>query len=467
MTRRPLRSSLRSRLVWRLVPLQAGLLALLVLLVVGTLWGTGLLLDDRDEDHVIDIVQQAVTRDAAGGLTLRSTPELRHLRAEIPDLWFIIRDRQGHVLSEGAVPPEFARIGDALDHISQARLGWQFLDDDPRKPAARLKRVETAAGNVQVLTATQGKMSAGKAVLALATVFAGFVLPSLVLMTLVTLVATPLVVRRALAGLGIAADRARQIDIDKRGTRLPLTSVPTEIAPLVTAVNDALARLDEGYARHKRFVADAAHELRTPIAILTTRLETLPASPDKTRLLEDAARLANLAEQLLDIQRLDQSRATFTRIDLVTIGRHVAADLAPLAIAAGYQIEFDCEAEPIESLGDQIAIERVLTNIVQNAIQHARGGGPIAVRIRAGAGHAEVAFSNPGEPLAPEQLARLFDRFYRIDASRPNSDASHGLGLAIVKAVATMHGGTVFAHSQDGITTIGFSVGLAGEAAPA
>jgi signal transduction histidine kinase len=436
MTRRPLRSSLRSRLVWRLVPLQASLLALLVLLVVGTLWGTGLLLDDRDEDHVIDIVQQAVTRDAAGGLTLRSTPELRHLRAEIPDLWFIIRDRQGHVLSEGAVPPEFARIGDALDHISQARLGWQLLDDDPRKPAARLKRVETAAGNVQVLTATQGKMSAGKAVLALATVFAGFVLPSLVLMTLVTLVATPLVVRRALAGLGIAADRARQIDIDKRGTRLPLTSVPTEIAPLVTAVNDALARLDEGYARHKRFVADAAHELRTPIAILTTRLETLPASPDKTRLLEDAARLANLAEQLLDIQRLDQSRATFTRIDLVTIGRHVAADLAPLAIAAGYQIEFDCEAEPIESLGDQIAIERVLTNLVQNAIQHAGRRGTISIGVSR---PATIDVVDQGAGIPEEQRARIFEPFYRLHPL----DRGAGLGLNLVREIVQLHGGHV------------------------
>src|SRR5215475_4936880 len=111
--------------------------------------------------------------------------------------------------------------------------------------------------------------------------------------------------------------------------------IPLEVAPLVTAVNEALARLDEGYSRHKRFVADAAHELRTPIAILNTRLEALQDGPDKTRLLEDTARLATLAEQLLDIQRLDQCRDPFSRVDLAIIAQNVAADLAPLAIAGG------------------------------------------------------------------------------------------------------------------------------------
>jgi len=370
MMRQSATPSLRSRLVWRLVPLQAALLTFLVLLVVGTLWGTGLLLDTRDEEHVIDVLQKAVERDAEGKLDLVSTPALKALRSSVPDLWFIIRDKQGQSLSEGSVPVEFARIGNALDHISQARLGWQLLDDDPRKPAARLKRVDTAAGNVQILTATQGSMSAGKAALVTSFVFLGFALPSLLLMTLATVITTPVVVRRALTGLDAAADQARRIDIERRGARLPVEHVPAEIVPLVNAVNDALARLDEGYARHKRFAADAAHELRTPIAILSTRLESLPQGPDKVRLTEDAARLATLAEQLLDIQRLDQNRAPFARVDLVAIGQRVVADLAPLAIRAGYDISFESAASRIETMGDQTALERALTNLIQNAIEH-------------------------------------------------------------------------------------------------
>ena len=436
MMRQSATPSLRSRLVWRLVPLQAALLTLMVLLVVGTLWGTGLLLDTRDEEHVIDVLQKAVERDAEGKLDLVSTPALKALRSSVPDLWFIIRDKQGQSLSEGSVPVEFARIGNALDHISQARLGWQLLDDDPRKPAARLKRVDTAAGNVQILTATQGSMSAGKAALVTSFVFLGFALPSLLLMTLATVITTPVVVRRALTGLDAAADQARRIDIERRGARLPVEHVPAEIVPLVNAVNDALARLDEGYARHKRFAADAAHELRTPIAILSTRLESLPQGPDKVRLTEDAARLATLAEQLLDIQRLDQNRAPFARVDLVAIGQRVVADLAPLAIRAGYDISFESAASRIETMGDQTALERALTNLIQNAIEHGGRRGTIGVRVTL---PATIDVMDQGAGIPEEQRARIFEPFYRVQPLNRGA----GLGLNLVREIVHLHEGRV------------------------
>ncbi len=436
MMRQSATPSLRSRLVWRLVPLQAALLTLLVLLVVGTLWGTGLLLDNRDEEHVIDVLQKAVERDPEGKLDLVSTPALKALRSSVPDLWFIIRDKQGQSLSEGSVPVEFARIGNALDHISQARLGWQLLDDDPRKPAARLKRVDTAAGNVQILTATQGSMSAGKAALVTSFVFLGFALPSLLFMTLATVIATPVVVRRALTGLDAAADQARRIDIERRGARLPVEHVPAEIVPLVNAVNDALARLDEGYARHKRFAADAAHELRTPIAILSTRLESLPQGPDKVRLTEDAARLATLAEQLLDIQRLDQNRAPFARVDLVAVGQRVVADLAPLAIGAGYDISFESAASRIETMGDQTALERALTNLIQNAIEHGGRRGTIGVRVTL---PATIDVMDQGAGIPEEQRARIFEPFYRVQPLNRGA----GLGLNLVREIVHLHEGRV------------------------
>lgn len=428
--------SLRSRLIRWLVPLQAGLLALLTLLVMSTLFLTGLLLDDRDEEHAIDVVTQAVTRDVGGGLMLRPTRDLQKLRAETPDLWFLVRDRRGHSISEGMVPAEFGKIGDALDDISQARLGWQMFDDDPRKPAARMKRVSTAAGTVLILTATQGPMSFTKALLATSIAFVSFALPSLALMTLATFLATPIVVRRALAGLDAAASKARQIDIHKRGTRLPTQGVPAEVTPLVTAVNDALKRLDDGYVRHQRFIADAAHELRTPIAILTTRLELLPPSADKTRLAEDAARLATLAEQLLDIQRLDQHRNPFTTIDLVGLGRRVTADLAPLAIAAGYDLAFDAADARIATRGDQMALERALTNLVQNAIQHGGRRGTISIRV---SHPATIEVSDQGDGIPEEQQALIFEPFYRVHPL----DRGAGLGLNMVREIVHLHGGEI------------------------
>jgi signal transduction histidine kinase len=427
---------LRSRLSWRLLALQAALLLALVAVVVGALCASGFVLAERDEDRVIDVVQHALARNADGDLTLRSTPDLKQLRAETPDLWFLVRDRQGHSLVEGTVPAEFAAIGGGLDQISQARLGWQMFEDDPRKPAARLKRVDTDAGNVQIITATQGRLTGAKALLMTSLAFLGIALPGLLVMGTATFIATPMIVQRAFRGLDTTADQARRIDIHQRGARLSVEKIPLEVVPLVAAVNDALARLDQGYARHKRFVADAAHELRTPIAILNTRLESLPSGPDKTRLMEDAARLATLAEQLLDIQRLDRCSHPFTRVDLVGIAQNAAADLAPLAIAAGYELALDAPATPIETIGDAAALERALTNLVQNAIQHGPRRGTIGIRVSK---PACIEVTDDGAGVPADQREQIFEPFYRLTPL----DRGAGLGLNMVREIVLLHGGQV------------------------
>ena len=328
--------SLRWRLVSRLVVLQAAMLSVLVLFVVGALWAGGFLTSLESEDDTIDALRTAIARDANGGIVVRDTPALAKRRDVAPDLWFVIRDREGHSVSQGRVPQEYARIGDALDGIGQARLGWNL--GDPPRPTARMKWIDTPAGNLQILTGPGGAIPWRRVALAISTLFLTVVLPIVALMTLATLVATPMVVRRTLAGLGRAAAQAEKIDIDGRGARLPLEAVPSEIVPLVSAVNDALLRLDEGYERHQRFLVDAAHELRTPIAILQTRLESLSLGADKGRVLEDVARLSTLADQLLDLQRVNRQIDRFSRVDIVAIGKKVTADLAPLAIAADYAI---------------------------------------------------------------------------------------------------------------------------------
>ncbi|OPY96879.1 two-component sensor histidine kinase [Bradyrhizobium sacchari] len=429
---------LRSRLSWRLLSLQAALLLALVAVVVGALCASGFVLAERDEDRVIDVVQRALTRDAQGGLALRPTAELQQLRGDTPDLWFLVRDRQGRILTEGAVPAEFAAIGSGLDQISQARLGWQMFEDDPRKPAARMKRVETDAGNVQIITATQGRLIGAKGLFTTSLAFFGIALPGLLLMGTATFIATPMIVRRAFRGLDSAADEARRIDIHQRGARLPVDRIPLEVMPLVTAINDALGRLDQGYARHKRFVADAAHELRTPIAILNTRLESLSPGPDKTRLLEDTARLATLAEQLLDIQRLDRCGHPFTRVNLAAVAQSVAADLAPLAIAAGYELALDEPGTPIETIGDAAALERALTNLVQNAIQHGPRRGTIGIRVGK---PASIEVTDEGAGIPADQREQIFEPFYRLTPL----DRGAGLGLNMVREIVQLHGGHVSA----------------------
>lgn len=434
--------SLKWRLVWRLVLLQGAMLALLLILAIGTLWATGHLADEPDEDAVVDAVQAALVRGADGRMMLRPTAEMERVRRDNASLWFVVRDRQGEVLTEGKVPAEFARIGDALDAISQGRLGWQ-IGDEPGLPTARVKRVDTAAGNVQVISGSAGRLLLRKLVLGASILFLSAMLPNLLLMTIATVIATSMVVRRSLAGLGEAAAEAEKIDIDKRGARLTVGNVPAEVTPLVKAVNDALGRLDEGYERHKRFLVDAAHELRTPIAILQTRLEALPLGADKTRLLEDIARLANLAEQLLDLQRLNHSVASFAPVDLVRVGRRVATDLAPLAISAGYELSFDTETGKVMVSGDQMALERALTNLVQNAIQHGGRRGTIGIAVTTD-GAIEVV--DDGDGIPAEQRERIFEPFHRLAPL----DRGAGLGLNLVREIATIHGGSVAAFDRPG-----------------
>jgi signal transduction histidine kinase len=266
--------------------------------------------------------------------------------------------------------------------------------------------------------------------------FVKLTVPAGILMALATLFATPLVVRRAFSGLDRTALQAREIDIDKRGVRLSSTAVPAEIAPLVGAVNDALSRLDHGYQRHQRFLADAAHELRTPIAILMTRLETLPRTAESKRVVEDVARLASLTEQLLDVQKLEHALVAPERLDLVALSAGVAADLAPLAIGAGYEISLLSEREPIEAFGERSALQRVVVNLIQNAIQHGGRRGTITITIKAPA-TIEVCDEGPGIPEAERE--QVFEPFHRLKSTGRGA----GLGLNLVREIVRLHHGTV------------------------
>jgi signal transduction histidine kinase len=217
--------------------------------------------------------------------------------------------------------------------------------------------------------------------------------------------------------------------------------VPIEIAPLVRAVNDALRRLDEGYERQRRFIASAAHELRTPIAILRLKVDT--ATEAETRKLSvDVARLSNLAEQMLDIQRLDAD-GSLGSVGLGALARRVAADMAPLLIASERTIEVRIEGRSWLR-GDVGSLEREMTNLVQNAIEH--GGHHVVLRVMESG--FEVEDDGPGIP--PDERERVFEPFHRL---RPRSTGS-GLGLNLVQQIVERHDGRVSIVGAPGGGTI-------------
>jgi signal transduction histidine kinase len=168
----------------------------------------------------------------------------------------------------------------------------------------------------------------------------------------------------------------------------------------------------------------------------------LPRNAETARLLTDAARLSTLTEQLLDLQRLNQTVERFSRLDLVAACRQVAADLAPLAIAAGYDVSFEPDSEPVVMTGDRPSLERALANLVQNAIDHGGGSGTITIRLN-GAGEVSVADQGPGIPF--EHRDRIFEPFYRLHPR----DRGAGLGLNLVREIVHLHGGRISVSNQE------------------
>ena len=375
------------------------------------------------EETITGVIAQSIVRHADGRMTLRPTPELAQLRAETPDLWFVAEDDRGRNVTLGQVPPPYAHFGGALHRLSY----MQIRDRAPPYGLSAVIRQEVSpAGKLTILA--HGKLTElTVSILVASNLFSILVI---VLLALVSLVVTPWIVRRSLAGVNRIAEEAGRIDAHRRGWRLGEDQVPIEILPLVRAVNEVLRRLDEGYERQRRFIASAAHELRTPIAIL--RIKVDGAEEAATRNLgNDVHRLANLAEQLLDLQRLDVVREQ-ADVDLVSLVRRVAAELAPVLIAADRTIEV-VVVEPRTICGDAGPIERVLTNLVQNAIEH--GGRHVIVRVL---GHGfEVEDDGIGIPI--EERERVFEPFHRL---RPRSTGA-GLGLNLVRQVVELHGGRV------------------------
>lgn len=387
------------------------------------------------DEQIIPVIARAVIRQDDGSLVVRVTPELIKLRAETRDFWFVAEDDAGRRVSLGRVPPNYASLIGRLPDLSYA----QFRDRRPPYDLSAVVRREVAPAAGPLTILGHGKLTELSFLVIMASNV--FLLPTFGLLLITALIVTPWIVRRSLAGVSRIAQEAEEIDTDRRGRRLSEKHVPLEIAPLVRAVNDALRRLDEGYEQQRRFIASAAHELRTPIAILRAKIDAA-SEPGMRRLGSDVQRLATLAEQLLDLQRLDTGRHD-DDMDLIALVRQVVADLAPLLIASDRTIEVVVDHAQ-SCRGDAAAIERVLMNLIQNAIEH--GGRHVIVRIVGSA--FEVEDDGPGIP--PEEHERVFEAFHRL---RPRSTGS-GLGLNLVQQVVDRHGGRVAILAAKGGGTI-------------
>jgi signal transduction histidine kinase len=260
------------------------------------------------------------------------------------------------------------------------------------------------------------------------------------LIAVVLLAVTVWTIRTSLRPVRAASENAARIAPGDTGVRLPAAGLPTELAPLVAAVNDALDRLEKGFDTQRRFTADAAHELRTPLAILTAGLESLPASGEVERLRRDAERMNRLVAQLLRVARLDaQPMDMGQAVDLGVVAGGVVAQLAPWAARSGRSVAFEPAEGPVPVRGDADALGDALRNLVENAIVHGPPGDEVTVRVEADGG---VSVMDCGAGVSPEHREKIFERFWRSRERRSAGEGA-GLGLSIVAEIARAHSGTV------------------------
>ena len=262
--------------------------------------------------------------------------------------------------------------------------------------------------------------------------------------------------------------------------RVPDAPAGTEAGELGTALNTMLARIEESFARQhasedrlRRFVADASHELRTPVTTIRgyAELHRQGALDDPADLAQamrrteaEADRMARLVDDLLLLARLDQGRPLERRpVDLGVLAVDAAGDARAVAPTRTVLAETQ---EGVVVEGDQHRLRQVLANLVRNALVHTPAWATITVAARGEGERAVVEVSDDGPGMVPDQAARAFERFYRVDPGRSRDRGGSGLGLAIVQAVAVAHGGQAVLTSAPGEgTTVRVELPLAREAA--
>lgn len=263
---------------------------------------------------------------------------------------------------------------------------------------------------------------------------------------LVLLALNALIVKRFFRPVLDVSRRVAALDPARSDVRLSTADLPAELLPLAEAFNLALARVEQSYQVQKEFTADAAHELRTPLAVLDARLQTLPESEERTALLTDARRMARIVTQLLDMARLEQEDRAGGETDLLDVSRSVVGALAIEAIRKGQSLGL-VEPEGLSSLRVQAHEQDVwhmLRNLVENAIRHTPAGTTIDV-ILAEDGCLTVQDDGPGIPQ--ELHEHIFKRFWRRQRS---GGSGAGLGMAIVQRVAQSNGGSITLRSAEG-----------------
>jgi len=249
---------------------------------------------------------------------------------------------------------------------------------------------------------------------------------------------------------------ARRIADGNLSERINIEETESELGQLAGVLNSTFARLETAFAQQKQFTADAAHELRTPLAVLISEAQTTLArergmadyKDSIEASLETVQQMRRLTDSLLELARFDagQERLRREKVNLASLAEDSLKLVRPLAAQRNLQIRSDLE--PMDVFADAGRLSQVVTNFLTNAVRYNRENGEIRIVTRLDGDFATLSVADTGEGISPADLPRVFERFYRGDKSR--STGGNGLGLSICKAIVEAHGGTIEVASEIG-----------------
>ena len=405
--------------------------------------------DHALEDSVTVLAQQV--REVDGKVVSRLAGGAREvLRADdIDNVYFQVSGARGEFVDGDrdlpAPPPEDERghgatvlfRNDAM-HGTPVRIAYSYVN---LRPA-------TARGEAPHQALIQVAETLDKRAQLANEIIKGVILPQFIILPIV-LGLVWLALARGLSPLAQLQERIRARRPDDLS---PIDSrqVPEEISPLVGSLNEMLERLSQTIDLQKRFIADAAHQMKTPLAgmRMQSELALRQVDPDEIhRSLEQLAKSSEsatrLVNQLLALARAENQPArgeAFEQVDLASVARATVQDWVQASFAHSIDLGFEAQDETIVVAANPLMLRELLSNLIDNALRYTPRGGSVTVRVRSAAGVAMLEVEDTGPGIAPSERARVFERFYRILGSgAPGS----GLGLAIVREIAQQHGAEV------------------------
>jgi two-component system OmpR family sensor kinase len=391
--------------------------------------------------HQIDRLAEALKPGPDGRLAFMPSDRLLRTFTRYPDAYaFRIEDVTGRVLGEAnsaLVPADRWSVPNGPD------AWWSDVRVNGRSVLVGSRRAVAGGEPVRIAFAAAGDPSNLLLFVYFDELFV-HVIVSLLPFAICLMIVNAVTVRQSLRSLVHAAEAARKAGPSHGIAALPTRGLPSEVLALVESINDALRRLGEALEAERAFTAEAAHALRTPLAVLSARIEKLPKGSELDAVRTDIAALRRLVNQLLSAAQADTLVVDPTRqCDLSAVAESVVSAMAPLAIREGRGLAFEGGTQTSVS-GDADAIAHALRNLIENALRFSPPGEEVLVRVSA-PGQLTVLDRGPGIP--DEQKPLVIKRFWRASASDLGGT---GLGLAIVQRIAEAHGATLTIRDRAG-----------------